>query len=91
MVCRWGGDELAGYYFGEKQEVIAAVERFFKSVREEPSFEMYETTVSMGIMRAHKIDNAHTLIYRADQALFEAKGSGKNCWRIIEGPQRKEE
>ncbi len=87
-VCRWGGDEFAGYCFGEKQEVVAAVERFYQSVRDEPSFEMYDTTVSMGVTRSHKIDTAHTLIYRADQALYEAKGSGKNCWRIIEGPQR---
>lgn len=89
MVCRWGGDEFAGYYTAEKHEMTAALERFFKSVREEPSFSLYKTTVSMGVTCGHKIDNAHTLIYRADQALYEAKGSGKDRYCIIEAPDRK--
>ena len=87
-VSRWGGDEFAGYYFGEIEEVKSVVERFFKSVKDEPSFEMYGITVSLGLARSNKVDNADTLIYRADQALYDAKGGGKNRWRIIEGPQR---
>ncbi len=88
MISRWGGDEFAGYIAGDREHVINAVERFFKRVQQEPAFELYSTTVSMGITRAHKIDNADTLIYRADQALYEAKASGKNCYRIIDGPPR---
>ena len=91
MISRWGGDEFAGYITGERTDVISVVERFFKRVQQEPAFELYRTTVSMGITRAHKIDNADTLIYRADQALYEAKGSGKNRYRIIDGPPRGED
>lgn len=88
VVCRWGGDEFSGYCFCEKHHMLTVVDRFYNLIREEASFGMYKVTVSMGIAISHKIDNPHTLIYRADQALYEAKGSGKNCWRFIEGAPR---
>lgn len=84
LVCRWGGDEFAGYYFGDRQEVTQALERFFEAVRNDPSFKLYSTTVSLGITRVYGIDTPDTLIYRADQALYKAKGSGKNHWVIME-------
>ena len=84
-VSRWGGDEFAGYCYGEKEKIGAAVERFFDSIRNEPSFRMYPITVSMGVTPAQKIDTAHTLIYRADQALYQAKGSGKNRCCFLDG------
>jgi diguanylate cyclase (GGDEF)-like protein len=83
-VCRWGGDEFAGYYFGDRQGVTQTLERFFEAVRKDPSFQLYNTTVSLGMTCAHEIDNADTLIYRADQALYKAKGSGKDHWVIME-------
>ncbi len=84
LVCRWGGDEFAGYYFGDRQEVTQALERFFEAVRKDSSFQLYHTTVSLGVTCAHGIDNVDTLIYRADQALYKAKGSGKDHWVIME-------
>lgn len=82
-VCRWGGDEFAGYYFGDKQDVTQTLEHFFEVVRKDPLCQLYNTTVSLGMTCAHEADNADTLIYRADQALYKAKGSGKNRWVIL--------
>jgi diguanylate cyclase (GGDEF)-like protein len=85
-VCRWGGDEFAGYWFGSKEEMTEVADLFFASIRREPAFTVYPITVSMGVTLAQKVDSAHTLIYRADQALYQAKGSGKNRYCFIESP-----
>lgn len=85
MVCRWGGDEFAGYFFGGKQEMISAVARFYDSIQNEPSFSMHPITASMGITMGQKIDSENTLIYRADQALYQAKDNGKNRYCFNEG------
>ncbi len=87
-ICRWGGDEFAGFYFGEKQQVTEAITRFFDSIYKEPSFAMYPITVSMGVTKGQKIDSESTLIYRADQALYQAKDNGKNRYCFNEGPNK---
>ncbi len=85
VVCRWGGDEFAGYFFGDKKDVTQRLEQFFNTVRKDPLARKYNTTVSLGMACAHEADTADTLIYRADQALYKVKGSGKNHWVIMEG------
>ena len=87
-VCRWGGDEFAGFYFGEKQQMTEVIARFFDSIYKEPSFAMYPITVSMGVTQGQKIDSETTLIYRADQALYQAKDNGKNRYCFNEGPNK---
>ncbi len=84
-VCRWGGDEFAGYYFGDKTKMENVVSRFYDSIRNEPSFAMYSITVSMGITLGQQIDSEYTLIYRADQAMYQAKDNGKNRFCFNEG------
>ena len=88
MVCRWGGDEFAGYLVGDKAEVIADIEKLFKRIREDEGFKQYGTTISLGLSRAQQNDTAETLIYRADTALYEAKGRGKNQYRILDGAEK---
>ncbi len=83
-VCRWGGDEFAGYGFGECSRMEETLDRLFESIRSEPTLVKYHTSVSMGVTCAREGDNVHTLIYRADQALYEAKGSGKNRYRVAD-------
>lgn len=84
-ISRWGGDEFAGYARGSRQEVMDRVERFFRRVQDDPEFKAYATTLSMGITEMHGIDTPDTLIYRADQALYEAKETGKNRYIVIDG------
>lgn len=81
-VCRWGGDEFAGYFYGDTQTVEQTLEQFFEAVRQDPFFQTYKTTVSLGMTYANENDSGDALISRADQALYQAKRSGKDCWVI---------
>lgn len=83
VIARWGGDEFAGYICAEEEDAIGDIDAFFERIRNDPEFKQYNTTVSMGVTRSHKIDTVDTLIYRADKALYEAKGSGKNTYYMI--------
>lgn len=78
MVCRWGGDEFAGIYFGERLSITELLDHFFETLRAEPNLARYGTTVSMGVACANEDDSVHTLIHRADRSMYEAKGSGKD-------------
>jgi diguanylate cyclase (GGDEF)-like protein len=86
LVCRWGGDEFAGYWFGAKAEMISAVDQFFASIHREPAFIVNPITISMGVTMAQTADSVQSLIYRADQALYQAKGAGKNRYCFLDGP-----
>jgi diguanylate cyclase (GGDEF)-like protein len=37
-------------------------------------------TISLGITQYHQKDSLEDLIARADQALYQAKHKGRNCW-----------
>lgn len=87
-ISRWGGDEFAGYIFGEKEDVRKDIDRFYQRLKEAPGHSLYGTTVSMGITRAYSIDTVDTLIYRADRALYEAKGTGKAKYCILDEKER---
>ncbi|MEA1918628.1 MAG: GGDEF domain-containing protein [Campylobacterota bacterium] len=81
MICRWGGEEfiviLSDTKANEammKAEVLrASVERFdFKL----PS----KITISSGVCEVSQEHYlVHALLNQADEALYKAKGSGKNC------------
>lgn len=83
-ISRWGGDEFAGYVFGQKEEVISVIDLFYQQLKETPGLSLYGTTVSLGATRAYSVDTVDTLIYRADKALYEAKGTGKARYCILD-------
>ncbi len=87
-IARWGGDEFAGFLRSGREDTLNAIESFFESIRRTPEFESYHTTISMGVAVASRIDTADTLIYRADMALYEAKGNGKDRYVILDGAHR---
>lgn len=80
LIVRWGGEEfviILGNTDKEKAKKIAekirlAVERYHK--KNLPHF-----TVSIGVVTADKVDFDIDLLFRkADEALYEAKKSGRN-------------
>lgn len=85
VVARWGGDEFAAILPSTSLEnamhvaenVRAAIGD--KSLRNKDTGEtMGKVTLSIGVSSYRQGDNAHKLIFRADQALYEAKRRGRN-------------
>ncbi len=85
-VFRWGGDEFAGFISGEFGDAKKMVERFFIRISEDKDLKAYKITVSFGAANLSPEDTTNTLLYRADQALYRAKESGKDRYVFIETP-----
>ena len=84
-VCRWGGDEfvviVANANIVTLREISGRLRVLVEnSVLTEPKF--LSVTVSIGGAQAVPDDTMESLVRRADDRLFQAKKSGKNCVRI---------
>jgi diguanylate cyclase (GGDEF)-like protein/PAS domain S-box-containing protein len=76
---RWGGEEFIGLVDGEMcKDVEAFVEGLRQSIAESPMETVGHITVSIGLARFGTADTIETLVKRADEALYEAKESGRN-------------
>ncbi|WP_409302200.1 diguanylate cyclase domain-containing protein [Peribacillus sp. SCS-155] len=76
--ARWGGEELAIYLPRVSLQVgVSIAERLIQKVAELPD---PKVTISCGVSywKKDQADNAKALFKRADQALYQAKNSGKN-------------
>lgn len=84
VVARWGGDEYAGFYAAEREDVLTLVNNFYELLRTDEDLQPYCVTVCFGITECKAGDSANTLLYRADRALYQAKESGKDRYEMIE-------
>ena len=86
-LCRWGGDEFV-FLLPEtsliKAQVIA--ERFRSSIEMLQPVGQTKITVSMGLAKYNQGDTLKTLLKRADVALYRAKDSGRNCFKVFSSP-----
>jgi diguanylate cyclase (GGDEF)-like protein len=85
IVARTGGEEFCALFpDSDEKEGYAATERICQAVRKAPLAEL-SITVSCGVTthRPNQVDVAATLLTvmmdQADQALYAAKASGRNC------------
>lgn len=79
MLFRFGGEEFVGVLKNidlEKAGVI--VERFRKKVENHAFPQVGKVTISIGFTALLPTDMAASIIDRADQALYYAKGNGRN-------------
>ena len=77
---RWGGEEflvLASNMTLEQATDLA--ERIRKRVAMTPFTEIGSMTISIGVTCAREDDSAASLFARVDDALYDAKNSGRNC------------
>jgi diguanylate cyclase (GGDEF)-like protein len=79
FLARIGGDEFA--LLLPDTDLIAAVSvarRLQAVIADGQSGETLQITLSVGVAVLHADDTLHTLVTRADEALYAAKGAGRN-------------
>lgn len=91
VLGRWGGEEFAVLLPGAAgdaallvaQRVRRNIERILlpgTGVRNGERVQMISVTASVGIATYRGVDdNVHTMMERADMALYQAKAAGRNC------------
>ncbi len=89
LPMRYGGEEFAVIFDGDEAQAVELAEEIRLAVsgtriqQKETGKPIGSITVSIGIARAEAGEDAKTLKIRADEALYEAKGQGRN--RVICG------
>ncbi len=95
LATRIRGQDLATRYGGEEFMLILPdtnitgaidlIEELMKSttsIKQEVGSQPLNVTFSSGIAMLNPDENIDSLIYRSDQALYEAKSRGKNCYVV---------
>jgi diguanylate cyclase len=79
LLGRWGGEELIVLMRGESSEdIVQAVERLREEIALWPFLGVGAVSASFGIAQGMDDDTPHTLLNRADMALYRAKHAGRN-------------
>jgi len=89
-VARYGGEEFAILCPGVDQEIVAKVAERVRAAVEEAPFKIpdgreLKKTTSLGCATFAPGETRDQLVERADQALYDAKKTGRNRW-VIAGP-----
>lgn len=82
IACRYGGEEFAVLFPETAGDAARAVAERIRAAVEAERFEVpgavFAITVSAGVAQARGAADAKQLLVRADQALYAAKGAGRN-------------
>lgn len=82
IVCRWGGEEFIILLKGSDSQSARGVAEKIRLLAEQHTYvfanEPVQVTVSIGLAERQPDDTLHSLIARADSALYRAKQSGRN-------------
>ncbi|EHB53619.1 diguanylate cyclase with PAS/PAC sensor [Mycolicibacterium rhodesiae JS60] len=82
MVARWGGEEFVILLRDcALHDGLTIAEDIRATIAGTPFIEAGVVTVSIGVAEAHPDDDLTSWVTRADQALYEAKASGRNTVR----------
>ena len=89
-VCRWGGDELVLLItdLPDRKRMGPICERLLDAVKRGVTESDLPTTVTLSMGFAIYPEDAkggEGLLQKADQALYEAKADGRDCWREFKG------
>lgn len=84
IIARWGGEEFVVIYNQTSlKEAFSIAETLRKSIEQNIFTQNLKITCSFGISQVVKKDTQKTLFKRVDEALYEAKRSGRNCTKMI--------
>ncbi|QEN08765.1 GGDEF domain-containing protein [Oceanispirochaeta crateris] len=88
VLARWGGDEFVILMGADSKVAFASAERIRIALSERTVFNdlgiQASMTVSMGVSSVRDDDELKSVVQRADAALYQSKGSGKNRVVILE-------
>jgi len=83
LVGRYGGEEflviLPGSDAEQAFEVLDRIRRDFSLIRYTFEDTSFDATFSAGVSQFFPLTNAESMIKDADEALYDAKNSGRNC------------
>lgn len=80
MLFRYGGEEFIGIFeCANDADILLALERFRKKISDFTFPQVGKVTVSIGYTQIKEYDTHVNMVGRADQALYHAKNSGRNC------------
>ncbi len=82
IIARYGGEEFVLLFPGMPENNAMEIAETIRQVVEEKSMEILELkiTISIGLATdTGRLSSFQELIKKADQALYEAKSSGRNC------------
>lgn len=80
MLFRYGGEEFLGVFeCNNHKDIVHLLERFRKKVASHEFKEVGQVTISIGYTEIFGYDDEQAIVDRADQALYYAKGNGRNC------------
>lgn len=81
---RWGGEEFIILSLEtHKEEAINIAQKIRKHIKEETLEIIGTKTISVGVTTNHEGDDINSIIKRADEALYIAKNSGRDCVKYI--------
>lgn len=80
LLCRWGGEEFAVLLFQtELKDAVSLAEKLREAIAAQPFEGVGQLTVSIGVTAYQPNETLEAWFVRADQHLYEAKLSGRNC------------
>ena len=82
FLARWGGEEFMILSRSNTQESKTLALKLLHEIRNHTFEIIGRVTCSFGITSFEKNSTAKTLLKNVDEALYEAKGDGKNCAKI---------
>jgi len=79
LFARWGGEEFVVLLHNQDVNQSEGVALKLRALIEEANIENLKITCSFGVTQFESRDTSETVFKKADDALYEAKDSGRNC------------